>query len=186
MGVLSDRDIKEYLKKGKLVIQGIKEEHIGPCNVDLCLGNEFKVFDNSRLTHIDLKKPTDNLMKTIVIEKDKTFIIHPGEFVLGVTKEYVKIPDELMGRLDGRSSLGRLGLIVHSTAGIVHPGFEGQLVLEMANLSNLPISLYPEMKICQINFEKLLTPAEKPYNKKTDSKYIGQKGTQSSKISLEK
>ncbi|MDO8627844.1 MAG: dCTP deaminase [Candidatus Diapherotrites archaeon] len=184
MAVLSDTDIKKFLKEKKLGIEGVKEEHIGPSNVDLCLGNEFKVFDNSRLTHIDLRKPIpDNLMKTILIEDEKDFVIHPGEFVLGVTREYVKLPADLMGRLDGRSSLGRLGLIVHSTAGIVHPGFEGQLVLEMANLSNLPIALYPGMKICQINFEKLSSPAENPYNKKAGSKYVGQRGTQTSKIS---
>ena len=106
--------------------------------------------------------------------------VPPGRYT-----EYFEFPNDLVGCLEGRSSLGRLGLIVHSTAGIVHPGFEGQLVLEMANLSNLPIALYPGMRVCQINFEKLSSPAENPYNKKGTSKYVGQRGTQTSKISMD-
>ncbi len=175
--ILSDVDIKRELEKGDLIIQYITFDQIGPCSVDLRLDNRFMVFKHADITHVDpLQLNRDTLMSETIKEENKAFIIHPGEFVLGSTKERVRIPSYLVGRLDGRSSWGRLGIIVHSTAGSVHPGWDGQLTLEIANISKLPVALYPGMKICQISFQQLTSPAEVPYNKKENAKYIFQNG----------
>jgi dCTP deaminase len=138
------------------------------------------VFRNYRLPYIDVKTEMESLTELITIEEDVPFILHPDEFVLAVTLERVEVPDNLVGRLDGKSSLGRLGLIVHSTAGFVDPGFKGRLTLELRNISNLPITLYSEMPVSQISFVQLTTPAEKPYGS-DGSKYQGQEGPQSSR-----
>ncbi len=183
MSVLSDRDIKKALDKGEIVINEISSDQIGPSSVDLRLGKKFMVFKNSEVTHINPKETQNSdLMELVEIADGKSFVIHPGEFVLGNTMEYVKVPDTLVARLDGRSSWGRLGIVIHSTAGSVDPGFEGQLTLEIANLSKVPVMLWPGMKICRITFEILSSPSENPYNKRPSSKYIGQKGPSISRI----
>lgn len=187
MAVLSDRDIKKAVKEGKIGISDYLEENVSCASIDLRLGNEFCVFKHTEITHIDTKN-TENqqLMEKITIKENSPFIIHPGEFALGITKETVKVPENLLARLDGRSSLGRLGLVIHSTAGIVNPGFEGKLTLEIHNISNVPISIWPGTRICQLTFEELSSQSEKPYNKRKDSKYQNQASPEPSKIFKEK
>ena len=186
MAVLSDRDIKKALESGKIIINSISEEQIGPSSVDLRLGNKFMVFKNAEVTHINPKEhQKDDLMETVEIESGKSFIIHPGEFVLANTIEYVKIPADIVARLDGRSSWGRLGIVIHSTAGSVDPGFEGQLTLEIANISKVPVMLWPGLRICRITFDTLTSPSDVPYNKRIGSKYVNQIGPNASKISEE-
>jgi dCTP deaminase len=147
------------------------------------MGREFRVFRNYRLAYIDVKQEMPNLTELVTIEEGNPFILHPDEFVLAVTLERVEVPSDLVGRLDGKSSLGRLGLIVHSTAGFVDPGFKGRLTLELRNISNLPITLYYAMPISQISFMQLTTPAEKPYGSGA-SKYQGQEGPEASRYYL--
>lgn len=182
MSMLSDRDIKKYIESGDLQISNLADTQIGASSVDLTLDKKFLIFKHSDVTHINPEAYDKEKIMSSVIKENESFIIHPGEFVLGTTKEYVKIPDFLVGRLDGRSSLGRLGIVVHSTAGSVHPGFEGQLTLEIANISNLPVELRPGLKICQISFMTLTSPAINPYNKVPTSKYHDQRGPGVSKI----
>ncbi len=186
MVVLSDRDIKDEIKKGSISIEGISEDQIGPSSVDLSLGSEFRIFKHSEVTHIDPREGKfDHLMELVKKEDKDAFIIHPGEFILATTREYVKVPDNMIARLDGRSSWGRLGIVIHSTAGSVHPGFEGKLTLEMANISKVPVKLWPGSRICQLTFERMSSPAENPYNKRKGSKYQGQKDPSASRISRE-
>ncbi len=186
MTVLSDKDIKRALKEGRIVITpSISEEQINPASVDLKLGNQFRVFKHAEVTHIDprnLNSSTNEIMKLIEINPETPFIIHPGEFVLGITHEYLKLPDDLVGRLDGKSSWGRLGIVIHSTAGTVDPGFEGKLTLEIANISKVPVCLYPGSKICKVTFDTLTSPSELPYNKRKDAKYLKQQSPEASKI----
>jgi dCTP deaminase len=184
MSVLSDRSIREELDAGRLQIEPWDEGLLQPASVDLRLGREFRVFRNYRLPYIDPKQEMPNLTELEVIEDDSQFILHPGEFALAVTVESVAIPDDLVGRLDGKSSLGRLGLIVHSTAGFVDPGFHGRLTLELTNIANLPIALYYRMPVSQISFMRLSTPAEKPYGSSGGSKYQGQSGPEPSRYYL--
>jgi len=186
MVVLSDRDIKLHLQSGKLGISNLNMEQIGPSSVDLRLGNVFRVFRHAEVTHIDPKEGiSDDLMSVVVKKEGEPFIIHPGEFVLSSTIESVSLPNDLVARLDGRSSWGRLGIVIHSTAGFVNPGFRGQLTLEMANISKVPVVLWPGTRICQLTFEKLSSPAEVPYDKRKGSKYTDQVGPKSSRISDE-
>lgn len=175
--VLSDRDIKESLSSGKIKIQPLEESCIQPSSVDLQLSGSFRVFHNCRYPFIDLKKRMDDLTELIEIKDDKPFILHPGEFVLGSTLERITIPNDIVARLEGKSSLGRVGLLIHSTAGYVDPGWDGQLTLELLNVANLPITLYKEMKIGQISFIKMSSPVEVPYGStEAGSKYQGQRG----------
>ncbi|MCX6706519.1 MAG: dCTP deaminase [Candidatus Woesearchaeota archaeon] len=186
MVVLSDRDLKRCIKEGKIVIEGMTDDQIGPSSVDLTLGDEFRIFKHCEVTHIDPREGNlDHLMDIVKKSATNAFIIHPGEFILATTKEYVKVPDDMIARLDGRSSWGRLGIVVHSTAGSVHPGFEGKLTLEMANISKVPVKLWPGSRICQLTFEMMSSPAENPYNKRKGSKYSGQINPGISKISLD-
>jgi dCTP deaminase len=167
------------------VIDPWEERFLQPASVDLRLGREFRVFRNFRLAHIDVKTEMANLTELEAIDDAVPFILHPGEFVLAVTLERVEVPDNLVGRLDGKSSLGRLGLIVHSTAGFVDPGFKGRLTLELTNVANLPITLYYAMPVSQISFSQLTTPAAKPYGDgATGSKYQGQTGPEPSRYYL--
>ena len=183
--VLSDRSIREEIAAGKLVIDPWEERFLQPASVDLRLGREFRVFRNYRLAYIDVKQEMPQLTELITMDDSQPFILHPDEFVLAVTMERVEIPDDLVGRLDGKSSLGRLGLIVHSTAGFVDPGFKGRLTLELRNIANLPITLYHEMPVSQISFQRLTTPAEQPYGSKAGgSKYQGQEGPEPSRYYL--
>jgi dCTP deaminase len=165
------------------VIEPWEERFLQPASIDLRLGREFRVFRNYRLPFIDVKQEMATLTEVVFVEGDNPFILHPDEFVLAVTLERVEVPDDLVGRLDGKSSLGRLGLIVHSTAGFVDPGFKGRLTLELRNISNLPITLYYGMPVSQISFMKLTTPAERPYGS-GESKYQGQEGPEQSRYYL--
>jgi dCTP deaminase len=186
MAVLSDRDIRERLKTGGLTIEPLDNAQVGPASIDFRLGNEFRVFVNNRRTHIDPASygSGGDYTKLVKITDDSPFIIHSGEFVLGVTIESVKIPCDLIGILHGRSSIGRLGIQVHATSGFVNPGFCGRFTLEMSNISRMPIALYPGMRICQLMLEKLNTPSETPYGN-NGSKYVGDRGPTISKISLD-
>ncbi len=181
--VLSDRDIRVRLKKD-LVITPLDEECIQPSSIDVHLGPDFLVFDNHNQKIIDLKHGVKGLMSKIIIDEEP-IIIHPREFILGTTVELVEIPDDLVARLEGKSSLGRIGLIIHSTAGYIDPGFKGQITLEISNLANLPIALYKDMKIGQLSFTLLTTPAEYPYgHPKLKSHYQNQKGVTESKLKI--
>lgn len=175
--ILSDRTIREELATGRIVVEPLGEGCIQPSSVDLHLDRFFRVFLNHHTRVIDVKEQQDDLTQMVEINDDKAFILHPGEFVLGSTAERVALPTDLVARLEGKSSLGRLGLLIHSTAGFVDAGFDGHLTLELSNVATLPITLYPGMKIGQISFLKMTTAADVPYgSKETRSKYQGQRG----------
>ncbi len=184
--VLSDRTIKEELAKGRIVIEPLDQADIQPASVDLRLDRKILVFSNSRRPHIDVKKGLDDLTEIVEIGDDAPFILHPGEFVLGSTMERIVLPDDLVARLEGKSSLGRIGLVIHSTAGFVDPGWNGHLTLELSNLSRLPITLYYGMKIGQISYLRLTTPADRLYgSEELGSKYQGQTEPTASRFSRE-
>ena len=175
--LLSDRDIIAAVESGRLVVDPWDAELLQPSSVDVRLDRYFRVFNNTQYTHIDPGLQQDELTSLIEPKGDDPFVLHPGEFVLGSTLEVVTLPDDLAGRLEGKSSLGRLGLLTHSTAGFIDPGFTGHLTLELSNVANLPIALYPGMRIGQISFLRMTTPAENPYGSAaTGSKYQGQRG----------
>jgi len=186
---LSDRDIKKYIKNGKIKIypKPNLKERLGPCSLDLSLGNIFKVFNHVKIPYIDLKgkSPFEEMMEKIRVENSQPFILQPGDFVLAITNEKVKLSSDIMARLDGRSSLGRLGIIIHITAARIDPGFEGKLAMELGNVGVLPVALYPGMKICSLTFEILSSPSEIPYYKKKEKKYLKQKTPLASKINQE-
>jgi dCTP deaminase len=175
MAVLSDRDIRAALQSGRVRIDPFDPSCLQPSSVDLHLDREFRVFRNNRYPYIDVRQPQPDLTELVAIEDDEPFILHPGEFVLGQTLEWVELPDDLVSRLEGKSSLGRLGLLIHSTAGYVDPGWKGNLTLELSNVANLPIALYFGMKIGQISFFRMSSAVERPYgSKELGSKYQGQ------------
>lgn len=175
MAVLSDRDIRAALQSGRVRIDPYDPACLQPSSVDLHLDRDFRVFRNSRYPYIDVRQPQPDLTEMESISDDEPFILHPGEFVLGQTLEWVELPDDLVSRLEGKSSLGRLGLLIHSTAGYVDPGWKGNLTLELSNVANLPIALYFGMKIGQISFFRMTSPVERPYgSKELGSKYQGQ------------
>ena len=161
--ILSDRDIRAELAAGRIVIDPFDPDAVQPSSVDLHLDHRFRVFRNSRYPFIDVREEQPGLTELVEIEGDEPFVLHPGEFVLGSTFERVALPDDLVARLEGKSSLGRLGLLIHSTAGYVDPGWDGNLTLELSNVANLPISLYDGMKIGQISFQRLSSPVERAY-----------------------
>ena len=166
MAILSDKTIKEYLKDGKIGIEPIQDEkQIQPSSVDMRLGDEFKVFKVIRKPYIDPKDKDDiaSYMESTTVKKGEAFIIHPNEFALATTLEYVKLPDDLVARVEGRSSMGRLGVTMHVTAGFIDPGFEGKITLEISNIGAMPVALYPGQRVCQIVFETMTTPPEMPY-----------------------
>ena len=174
--VLSDRDIRAEITAGRIVIDPFIPEAVQPSSVDLHLDRRFRVFRNSRYPFIDVRADQPELTELVEIGGDDPFILHPGEFVLGSTFERVELPNDLVARLEGKSSLGRLGLLIHSTAGYVDPGWEGNLTLELSNVANLPITLYDGMKIGQISFQRLSSPAEVGYGDASiGSKYRGQR-----------
>ena len=188
--VLSDKDIKKALKSGKISITPTPDfkEQLGSCSIDLRLGNVFRIFDYSRNAYIDPSKKdySNEITKVIKLKNGEKFIMQPGDFVLAVTLEKVRIAPDLMGRLEGRSSLGRLGLVVHSTASIFDPGWDGKPVLELGNLGRMAISLTCGMRICAMTFEELTSVAEVPYVKKVKAKYVFQNGPDESKIHQDK
>ena len=180
--ILSDRTITELLDAGRIVIDPIGDNAVQPSSVDLRIDRLFRVFRNHTLGLIDVKQNLEDLTELVEIGEDEAFILHPGEFVLGSTLERVVIPDDLVARLEGKSSLGRLGLLIHSTAGFVDAGWNGQLTLELSNVASLPITLYPGMKIGQISFMQMTTPAEHPYgSRELGSKYQHQVGPRPSR-----
>jgi dCTP deaminase len=175
--ILSDRSIREALAAGRIVIDPYDESCIQPASVDLRMGRLFRVFRNHTAGTIDVKVDQADLTELIEVPPEGVFMLHPGEFVLGSTHERVGVADDLVGRVEGKSSLGRLGLLIHSTAGFVDPGFDGHITLELSNVASLPITLYPGMKIGQVSFIQMTTPADHPYGSKvTGSKYQGQQG----------
>lgn len=189
MAILSDKTIKEYLEEGKIVIDSLKDEQqIQPSSVDMRLGDEFKVFKVIRKPYIDPKDEDDiaEYMESSTVPEGEAFIIHPNEFALATTQEYVKVPDDLVARVEGRSSMGRLGVTMHVTAGYVDSGFEGRITLEISNIGAMPVALYPGQRVCQLVFETMTTPAELPYgHPKRNSKYMNQLKPESSRVKLD-
>src|SRR5687767_5338875 len=175
--LLSDRDLRAAIASGRLGLSPYDEALIQPSSIDVRLDRYFRVFANHRYTHIDPAQQQDDLTELVEPTGDEPFILHPGEFVLGSTLEVISLGDGLASRLEGKSSLGRLGLLTHSTAGFIDPGFSGHVTLELSNVANLPIKLYPGMKIGQLCFFRLSSPAEHPYGSdKYGSRYQGQRG----------
>jgi dCTP deaminase len=174
--ILSDRDIRAAIEAGRIVIDPFTADAIQPSSVDLHLDRRFRVFRNSRYPYIDVREEQPDLTELVEIDAEQPFILHPGEFVLGSTLERVGLPDDLVARLEGKSSLGRLGLLIHSTAGYVDPGWDGNLTLELSNVANLPITLYYGMKIGQISFQRMSSPVDVAYgDARIGSKYRGQR-----------
>lgn len=181
--IFSDRTIREAVETGRVVIDPFDAAMVQPSSIDLTVGPVFRVFENHKYALIDPKAPQEDLTTEVEATSDSPFILHPGEFVLGSTFEVIGLADDIVARLEGKSSLGRIGLLIHSTAGFVDPGFNGHLTLELSNVANLPIAIYPQMKIGQISFYQLSTPAEHPYgSSEAGSKYQGQQGPTPSRI----
>jgi dCTP deaminase len=175
VSVLSDRDIRAAIEAGEVAIRPYDPADLQPSSVDLHLDRSFRVFRNNRYPYIDVRAPQPDLTELLAVADDEAFVLHPGEFVLGQTLEWVELPNDLVARLEGKSSLGRLGLLIHSTAGYVDPGWKGNLTLELSNVANLPIALYSGMKIGQISFFKMSSPVDRPYGSPSlGSKYQGQ------------
>ena len=180
--LLSDRDIKAELESGRIGLTPSEAEMVQPLSVDVRLDRYFRLFDNHKYAVIDPAEEQPELTRLIEVDPAEGFILHPGEFVLGSTYEKVSLPDDIAARLEGKSSLGRLGLLTHSTAGFIDPGFEGHVTLELSNVATLPIRLWPGMKIGQLCFFKLSSPAERPYGSgATYSRYLGQRGPTASR-----
>lgn len=187
--VLSDRDIKKAIASGRIKItpKPKYETQLGSCMIDLQLGNVYRVFNHSKTPYLDPQNPKTlaDITTEIKVGEGEAFTLHPGEFILAITREYIEMPDDLMGRLEGRSSIGRLGVVVHSTAATIDAGFRGNITLELANMGRIPVMLYPGMRICSLSFDELTSPAEVPYYRKKSAKYIGQKKPETSKIGQE-
>ena len=180
--LLSDRDIHAEIDAGRVALDPWDPEMVQPSSIDVRLDRYFRTFENHRYPHIDPSIAQPELTREVEPEGDEPFILHPGEFVLGSTYEVVTLPDDVAARLEGKSSLGRLGLLTHSTAGFIDPGFSGHVTLELANVANLPITLYPGMKIGQMCFFRLSSPALHPYgSEKYGSRYQGQRGPTASR-----
>ncbi len=185
--ILSDRDIKTRIQAGDIVVTSPNDDHfknIHASSMDFRLGKYFKTYDNSKQPLLDPANPETlkNCTDLIEIEEGKPYIVQPGEFVLGVTLEKIKLPSDLVARVEGRSSLGRLGIIVHSTAGFIDAGFEGTITLEITNINRMPVALHPGMRVCQFAFETMSSAAEVPYDQKSHSKYQGQELPEESRI----
>lgn len=180
--LLSDRDIAAEISAGRVVVEPFDAKMIQPSSVDVRLDRFFRVFENHRYEVIDPSVEQPDLTREVAVSPDEFFILHPGEFVLASTYEVITLPDDIAGRLEGKSSLGRLGLLTHSTAGFIDPGFSGHITLELSNVANLPVKLYPGMKIGQLCLIKLSSPAEHPYGSAIyGSRYQGQRGPTPSK-----
>lgn len=175
--VLSDRTIRRLIEAGRIVIDPYDPTLMQPASLDVRVDALFRVFHNSRYPYIDVKREQDDLTELVEVKGDEPFILHPGEFVLASTLERVRLPDDLVARLEGKSSLGRLGLLIHSTAGFIDPGWDGNVTLELSNAASLPITIYPGMKIGQLSFVQMSEPSDRPYGTSgLGSKYQGQRG----------
>ncbi|MDP4008028.1 MAG: dCTP deaminase [Candidatus Peregrinibacteria bacterium] len=188
--ILSDKDIRAAIAAGTIEVtsqDGLHGQVIGPSSYDIRLGKFFKIYKHAHLAVLDPVKSEsfEGVTETIEIVDGQPFIVQPGEFVLGVTMEKVKLPDNIVARVEGRSSLGRLGIIIHSTAGFIDPGFEGTITLEITNINRMPVALYPGMRIGQFAFETMTSAAEVPYNKKTCSKYMNQYMPEESRVTMD-
>ena len=180
--LLSDQDIRAELASGRVGLDPLDEAMVQPASVDVRLDRFFRLFDNHRYAHIDPRQEQDELTRLVEVDPDEAFILHPGEFVLGSTYEQVTLPDDLAARLEGKSSLGRLGLLTHSTAGFIDPGFSGHVTLELSNVATLPITLWPGMKIGQLCFFRLSSAAQSPYGTGANqNRYQGQRGPTASR-----
>jgi dCTP deaminase len=188
--ILSDRDIRARLLQGDLVIEPLFDEsvQIQPASVDLRLGHEFLVYRSTRAAVLDPREPAAiaAAMDRVVVPEAEAFVLHPGEFALGTTLERVAVPVDLVGMVDGRSSIGRLAVVVHATAGFIDPGFQGQITLELSNIGSIPVKLYPGMRIAQIVMHTMTSPAEQPYGIGRGSQYNHQVGPQASRIRLDR
>jgi dCTP deaminase len=186
--VLSDRDIRAALADGRIVIDPFDARCLQPASVDVRLDRQFRVFRSSRHAYIDLAKGVDDITELVTVTDapGERFILHPGEFVLGSTLERVRLADDIVSRVEGKSSLGRLGLLIHSTAGFIDPGWDGHMTLELSNVNTIPITLYPRMRIGQLSFFQLSSPAERPYGSpELGSSYQGQSGPTPSRYRLD-
>jgi dCTP deaminase len=180
--LLSDRDIRAEIAAGRVAVEPFAESMVQPSSVDVRLDRFFRVFENHKYSVIDPSIEQSELTREVVVEPSEHFILHPGEFVLASTYEIITLPDDIAGRLEGKSSLGRLGLLTHSTAGFIDPGFSGHITLELSNVANLPVKLFPGMKIGQLCLIKLSSPAEHPYGSAVyASRYQGQRGPTASR-----
>lgn len=188
--ILSDRDIKQALKERRIVVtpKPVLSAQLGSSSLDLRLGYHFRVFKHRRLPYVDPHDPAtmEGMTEEITISRTEPYVIQPGEFCLASVLEWIELPDDIAARIDGRSSLGRLGLVIHSTAGHIDPGFKGAITMELSNIGMMPILLYPKMRICQLVFEVLSSPAVQPYNKKPGAKYGGRKTPAETRLGLEK
>ena len=188
--VLSDKDIKIALKKGRIKIKPTPDlkVQLGSNSIDLRLGNAFRIFDHSKYAYIDpfTKNIGEEITREVIKKKDEPFIIQPGDFVLGTTVEYLELPDDLVGNLEGRSSIGRLGIMVHSTAASIECGFRGNITLELSNMGKMPVALHPGMRICAVSFMQMSSAADLPYYKKKKAKYLGQKKPGESKLEMDR
>lgn len=181
--VLSDRDIKHEMEQGRIVIEPLQLKDVQPASVDVRLGSNFRIFRNSTHAYIDPLIEQPDLTEEVVVPEGEAFILHPGQFALGTTLERIVLPDDILGKLEGKSTLGRLGLMIHSTAGYVDPGWDGELTLELSNVATLPIMLHPGMRIGQLSFERMSSPVERPYGSaQLGSHYQGQKGATASHV----
>jgi dCTP deaminase len=186
--VLSDVDILRYIELGKIRISPeLPPEQLGSCSVDFRLGGEFSIFEHSRHPYIDVRDRSaiQDIMRSIHVNSGDPFILQPREFALAITEETLELDDDVLGRLEGRSSLGRIGIIVHGTAGLFDPGWRGKATLELSNLGIMPVALYPGMRICSFTFEQLSSPVSVPYYKKAGNKYAGQSQPLASKLTAE-
>ncbi len=178
--IFSDRDIRRLINEGAICVEPPPQFdlQLGSCSLDLRLSNEFSLFEYNKYPFIDIRDPdqSQHTTRTIHVENDEAFVLHPGSFVLAVTIERLELPDDIVGRLEGRSSLGRLGIIVHATASIIDPGWRGRVVLELANHGLMPVALYPGICVCSITFEQVSTPVDNPYWRKAQAKYKNQEG----------
>lgn len=187
--LLSDRDIRKALDEGRIRVEPAPDlaAQLGACSLDLRLGSTFRVFEHSRHPYIDPRAGVESasFMREVAVADGEPFIMQPGEFVLAVTMEWLEIADDLAARMEGRSSLGRLGIIVHGTASLFDPGWRGVPTMELGNLGRMPVALHPGMRICSFTFEPLSSPAEVPYHKKPGSKYAGQRSPEASRLARE-
>jgi dCTP deaminase len=187
--ILSDRDIKKAIAAGRIKVDPAPDysTQLGSCSLDLRLGSEARAFRPSKMTHVDVRhmQEAERIMEEFVIPEGEPLVLHPGDLVLATTLEWLEIPDDLIGRIEGRSSLGRLGIIVHGTASIFDAGWKGKPVMELGNLGVVPVLLWPGMRICAFTFEELSSPAEVPYTSKKDGKYISQATPLASRFSEE-